>query len=99
YGQHASDPVVWWSWDLLWHEPDWLREKVGRDVSPDLSWTPYVTFWQIAVDMPLSIDVTGGHGHEYRAEMVPYWTGVLVLDPMADYSDIIAAIDSFIIES
>lgn len=98
YGQHASDPVVWWSWDLLWQEPDWLREQVGRDVSPDLSWAPWVTFWQIASDMPLSLDVAPGHGHEYKDEMVPLWAGVLGMDPMADYSDIIAAIDRFVLD-
>lgn len=98
YGQHASDPVVWWSWDLLWNEPDWLREQVGRDVSPDLSYSPYVTFWQIASDMPLSVDVPPGHGHEYKDEMVPLWAGVLGMDPMDDYSPIIAAIDDIVIE-
>lgn len=98
YGQHASDPVVWWSWDLLWSEPDWLREQVGRDVSPDLSWSPYVTFWQIASDMPLSVDVPPGHGHEYKDEMVPLWAGVLGMDPLADYSELVAAIDEIVIE-
>jgi len=98
YGQHASDPVVWWSWDLLWREPDWLREQVGRDVSPDLSYTPYVTFWQIASDMPLSVDVPPGHGHEYKDEMVALWAGVMGLDPLDDYSEIIAAIDSFVLD-
>ncbi|QDO88719.1 hypothetical protein FNH13_10595 [Ornithinimicrobium ciconiae] len=98
YGQHASDPVVWWSWDLLWKEPDWLREQVGRDVSPYLSWDRWVTFWQIASDMPLSVDVPSGHGHEYKHEMVPFWAGVLGLDPMADYSPIIAAIDDLVLD-
>ncbi|WP_162802037.1 alpha/beta hydrolase [Ornithinimicrobium murale] len=98
YGQHASDPVVWWSWDLLWQEPDWLREQVGRDVSPDLSWERWVTFWQIASDMPLSVDVAPGHGHEYTDEMVPLWAGVLGMDPVADYSEIIAAIDALVLE-
>lgn len=92
YGQHASDPVVWWSWDLLWAEPDWLREQVGRDVSPELNWNRYVTFWQIASDMPLSVDVPPGHGHEYKDEMVALWAGVLGRDPLADYTPIIEAI-------
>ena len=29
--QHASDPIVWWSEDLLFNRPDWLREPPGRD--------------------------------------------------------------------
>ncbi len=98
YGQHASDPVVWWSWDLLWEEPDWLREQVGRDVSPDLSWERWVTFWQIASDMPLSVDVPPGHGHEYKNEMVPLWAGVLGMDPLADYSEIVATIDTLVLD-
>lgn len=98
YGQHASDPVVWWSWDLLWQQPDWLRERVGRDVSPDLRWEPWVTFWQIASDMPLSVDVPPGHGHEYKNEMVPLWAGVLGLDPLADYSTIVAAIEPLVLD-
>ena len=98
YAQHASDPVVWWSWDLLWKEPDWLREKVGRDVSPDLSYTPYVTFWQIAADMPLSLEVEPGHGHEYQAQMVAYWAGALGMDPLGDYSRIEAAINASVSE-
>lgn len=97
YGQHASDPVVWWSWDLLWKQPDWLREQVGRDVSPDLSWARWVTFWQIASDMPLSVDVPPGHGHEYKDEMVQLWAGVLGLDPLADYSLITATIEELVV--
>lgn len=97
YGQHASDPVVWWSWDLLWQEPDWMRERVGRDVSPDLSWARWVSFWQIASDMPLSVDVPPGHGHEYQDEMVPLWAGVLGMDTLADYSTVVAAIEELML--
>ena len=34
YLQHASDPITWWNPDLLFSEPDWLREPRGYDVSP-----------------------------------------------------------------
>lgn len=97
YGQHASDPIVWWAPELLWEEPDWLREQVGRDVSPALGWSRFVTFWQLASDMPLSVDVPPGHGHEYKDEMVPLWAGVLGMDPLGDYSEIVAAIDDLVI--
>lgn len=80
YAQHPSDPVVWWRPSLLWEEPDWLRERVGHDVTPAMRWFPWITFWQIAADMPLSVKVTGGHGHSYHAEMVPIWAGVLGQD-------------------
>lgn len=97
YGQHASDPIIWWSPELLYAEPDWLREKVGREVTPALDWTRWVSFWQIAADMPLSVAVPPGHGHEYKDEMVPLWAGVLGQDPMADYSAIVSEIERLVI--
>lgn len=97
YGQHASDPIVWWSPRLLFEEPDWMRERVGRDVTPSLDWVEFVSFWQIATDMPLSVDVPPGHGHEYKDEMVPIWAGVLGQDPLADRSAVVAAIDDLIV--
>lgn len=83
YAQHASDPIVWWDVSLLWSEPDWMRERAGRDVPPALTWQPWVSFWQIGMDMPLSVSTPGGHGHHYFGEMVPYWAAVLDLDPGA----------------
>jgi uncharacterized membrane protein len=35
---HPSDPVVWWSWDLLLARPDWPEEPRGEGVSPAMSW-------------------------------------------------------------
>src|SRR5690606_14514727 len=69
YAQHASDPVVWWSPRLRVREPDWLGENVGRDVTPAMGWFTWVTFWQVASDMPRSTDVHGGHGHSYEEEL------------------------------
>ncbi|WP_394215021.1 alpha/beta hydrolase [Brachybacterium vulturis] len=80
YAQHASDPVVWMDLPLLWREPAWLQERVGHDVTPAMRWFPWITFWQIAADMPLSIAVAGGHGHSYHEEMVPIWAAVLGQD-------------------
>ncbi|MGP9614430.1 alpha/beta hydrolase [Brachybacterium sp. AOP42-B2-9] len=80
YAQHPSDPVVWMDLSLLWREPAWLRERVGHDVTPAMRWFPWITFWQIAADMPLSIKVRGGHGHSYHEEMVPIWAAVLGQD-------------------
>lgn len=77
YAQHPSDPVAWWQPSLLWEEPAWLRERAGHDVTRAIRWSPWITFWQIAADMPLSITVKGGHGHSYHEEMVPIWAAVL----------------------
>ena len=65
YLQHASDPIVWWSGDLLLHQPDWLREPPGADVLPAMRWLPWVTFWQVTADMVFSTGVPEGHGHVY----------------------------------
>lgn len=97
YVQHASDPVVWWSPDLLWTEPDWLREAVGRDVTPTMWWAPWATFWQVASDMPIAAQPPGGHGHNYHTEMVPVWAAVLGLDPVADYTAIQDALTARIV--
>jgi uncharacterized membrane protein len=48
YLQHPSDPIVWWSPELLFRRPDWLAEPRGVDVSPGMSWYPVVTFWQVS---------------------------------------------------
>ncbi len=94
YVQHASDPVVWWNPALLGAEPDWLREPRGRDVNPDVTWIPFVTFWQLTTDMAVGHDPPDGYGHRYGGELVPAWSAVLGGDPSADYSAIIAGIDA-----
>ncbi|WP_243655031.1 alpha/beta hydrolase [Nocardia alba] len=76
YLQHASDPVVWWSPDLLFSQPDWLREKRGPDVSPAMSWYPIVTFWQVAADLPRAQTVSDGHGHNYGNLVPDAWAAV-----------------------
>ncbi|GAA4774885.1 alpha/beta-hydrolase family protein [Citricoccus nitrophenolicus] len=90
--QHASDPIVWWSPELLWRKPDWAKENAGLDVSRTLRWMPWVTFWQVASDMPQSVSVPGGHGHRYVEEMLQYWAAVLGQDPMQDFSTLAQAI-------
>lgn len=78
--QHASDPVVWWSPDLLFREPHWLDEPPGFDRSPSMRWYPIVTFFQLTADM--AGNVTGstgappGHGHEYGDLQLDGWVAV-----------------------
>lgn len=78
--QHPSDPVVWWHPSLIWQEPEWMREPRGHDVTPGMGWWPWVTFWQVAADMPNSIGSKGGHAHRYFEEYVPAWAQVLGRD-------------------
>lgn len=68
YLQHATDPMVWFSRDLLWSEPDWLKPgQRGPGITEDFKWVPIVTFWQIAADMPAAGAVPPGLGHNYAA--------------------------------
>ncbi|WP_156688272.1 alpha/beta hydrolase [Mycobacterium sp. Marseille-P9652] len=77
YLQHASDPIAWWTPDLLFARPDWLREKRGYDVLPETEWIPVVTFLQVSADMAVALDVPPGHGHSYVADVANAWAAVL----------------------
>ena len=77
YLQHASDPIAWWNPDLLFSEPDWLREPRGYDVSGDMRWIPVVTFLQVSADMAVAVDVPDGHGHRYVKDVVNAWAAVM----------------------
>ncbi len=77
YLQHPSDPIVWWSPDLILSRPDWLGEPAGRDVLGAMVWLPFVTFWQVSADLPMAGGVPSGHGHKYNAEHVDAWTAIL----------------------
>ncbi|MFI5428519.1 alpha/beta-hydrolase family protein [Aeromicrobium sp. UC242_57] len=80
YLVHPSDPITWWTPDLIWSKPDWLSEERGRDVLPSMRWIPLVTFWQTAADMAVSQSVPPGHGHTYVGDHVDGWAQVLQLD-------------------
>ncbi len=77
YLQHASDPITWWSPDLILGRPDWLTEQRGRDVPGATRWIPFVTFWQLTFDMPLSVEPGPGHGHNFSGEHVDAWAAIL----------------------
>ncbi|MGV0642260.1 alpha/beta-hydrolase family protein [Mycolicibacterium sp. XJ2546] len=77
YLQHASDPIAWWNPDLLFAEPDWLREPKGYDVSGRMQWIPIVTFLQVSADMAVAVDVPDGHGHVYVKDVANAWAAIL----------------------
>ena len=76
YLQNSSDPVVWWSVELLFTRPDWLSEPRGPDVSPHLRWWPILTFLQLAGDMMDSTSVPEGHGHVYGSHQAAAWSQI-----------------------
>jgi uncharacterized membrane protein len=77
YLLHPSDPIVLWSWELLYARPDWLEEAPGDDVVDVVKWIPFVTFWQVTADMPFAGNVPDGHGHVYTTQYVDAWASVL----------------------
>ncbi|MGX7732161.1 alpha/beta hydrolase [Rhodococcus sp. 2H158] len=77
YLMHPSDPIVWWSPDLILGEPDWIGQAPGRDVLEEMFWIPFVTFWQVTADLPFSTGVPGGHGHKYTSGYVDGWNEVM----------------------
>ncbi|MEV6298915.1 alpha/beta-hydrolase family protein [Actinoplanes sp. NPDC051861] len=76
YLQNATDPIVWWSWDLLWKKPSWLIGERGPDVTPDMHWYPGITFWQTMCDLVFANKVPTGHGHVYKSETVDGWAAI-----------------------
>lgn len=76
YLQHPSDPIAWWSPDLLLRRPDWLVEQAAEGVS-EMTWIPGVTFWQITADLPFAIEVPDGYGHNYGAELADMWVAII----------------------
>ncbi|MFJ5711465.1 alpha/beta hydrolase [Streptomyces sp. NPDC093105] len=77
YLMHPSDPIVWWSPDLAFTQPDWIGEAPGGDVLEEMVWIPFVTFWQVTADLPFSTGVPDGHGHTYKAAYVDAWNAVM----------------------
>ena len=66
YLQHNSDPVVFFAPELAFQQPDWLVPgQRGPDISPEMSWFPLVTMWQVALDLPGAGSVPWGFGHMY----------------------------------
>jgi uncharacterized membrane protein len=80
YLQHASDPMTFFSPELAFRKPPWLRGDRGPDVSPYLTWYPIVTMLQIAFDLPLATSVPTGYGHNFAAaSYLDAW--IAVTDP------------------
>ncbi|MFE6924852.1 alpha/beta hydrolase [Nocardia sp. NPDC057663] len=76
YLQLPSDPIVWWSADLILTQPDWLSEPRGTDVSTQMRWAPFVTFWQVTADLTNAQGVVDGHGHRYGSLVLDGWLAV-----------------------
>jgi uncharacterized membrane protein len=78
--QNPTDPVVWFSFDLPFEKPDWLREPRASTVSVATRWYPIVTFLQIGLDQAIAASAPVGHGHYYIDTPVYAWSSVLPPD-------------------
>ena len=78
--QHPSDPVVWWSSDLLFRAAGLARGATGFDRSRAMRWYPIVTFWQVGADLTVSAGSSEsspfGHGHNYGRSQLDGWVAV-----------------------
>ena len=77
YLMHGSDPIVWWSPNLIFNQPDWISDPPTKDMLGGMVWMPFVTFWQVTADLPFATGVPGGYGHKYTSEYVDGWAAVL----------------------
>lgn len=78
--QYPSDPIVFFEPTSTFIEPVWMKEPPGDGVSPYLRFMPFVTQWQLALDMALSTAAPPGYGHGYyAADYIGPW--VQVTDP------------------
>ena len=77
YLQNASDPIVWWSPQLILSHPDWLRGERGPRRLPEhgVAAVRHVLAGhrRPGVRRP---DVPDGHGHKYEADYVNGWADV-----------------------
>jgi uncharacterized membrane protein len=80
--QHASDPMTFFTPDLLYRRPDWLQGERGPDISPYLSWIPIVTFLQTGFDLPMATTVPAGYGHNFApSSYIDAWIEVTQPEP------------------
>lgn len=81
YLQHASDPMTFFSSELLYRKPAWLAGERGPDVSPYLRWYPLITFLQIGFDLPMATAIPAGYGHRFAPKSyIDAWIAVTAPD-------------------
>lgn len=59
---NTSDPVVWWSPELLTRAPDLSSARVDAPVP---QWIPVISFVQTGIDLLFALNAPSGHGHRY----------------------------------
>ena len=72
--------------DLMLGEPDWLIEgQRGSDLTDEFVWFPFVTMFQVLIDLPAAASVPEGFGHLYtRQANADAWIAVTEPDGWTD---------------
>jgi uncharacterized membrane protein len=82
---HYDDGVAVFGPELLIQAPEWLGDPRTRPASvpKGMRWMPTTTFFQVLVDMKNAATVVPGvfaaKGHDYRADLLPFFHAVLGL--------------------
>jgi uncharacterized membrane protein len=83
---HDNDGVAWFGPEIAIQAPEWLGDPASRParVPRSMRWMPSTTFFQVLVDMKNSANVVPGQfaatGHDYRADLLPFFHAVLGFD-------------------
>ena len=92
---HYDDGVGVFGPELAIQAPDWLCEPAERHptVPKGMRWMPTTSFFQVLVDMKNAANVVPGvfaaKGHDYRADLLPFFHGVLGLKASPEQLDAI----------
>jgi uncharacterized membrane protein len=93
---HHDDGVAWFGPQLAIQAPPWLgpRERRPSGVPKGMRWVPPTTFVQVLVDMKNSATVVPGvfeaKGHDYRADLLPFFHAMLDRDATPEQLERIA---------
>lgn len=83
YLQHASDPITWWTPEIMFNRPEWLDDR-GPDISRHMPYLPVVTHWQMAVDLAVGTNAPIGHGHKFGSAQTEAWA---LISPPAGWTN------------
>jgi len=64
---YGSDPIVIFDIATIWRAPAWLQDERPPDIPPEMRWYPFVTAFQVTLDMMTALEVEG-YGHFYVAD-------------------------------
>jgi uncharacterized membrane protein len=94
---HHDDGVALFGPELAIQAPSWLGPPETRapQVPKGMRWMPSTAFFQVLVDMKNSANVVPGKfealGHDYRADLLPFFDATLGFDATPAQLDAIAA--------